>query len=260
MISGFNNQATRAFVLAQQAARIRSKGRLGTEHLLHGIIQLGEGAAIDALTAAGADIAWIRTETQNRVPDEGGEPAVNILLTPRAENVLTRHCAEAARELGHNVVGPEHLLLGILREESSTGALLLQSCGMSLPALKQSVRAHGGSTSDVSALSRGTSSSLQRNLVMAFIDEVRVNPLLNLGSRTATALYFCLQGFNEGMNRAGRIDSVYENFRQWLCQRIQSANGNWAQALIVGGCTDEAAMEHFFTMLDEYRGAQGRAI
>lgn len=131
MFERFTDRARRVVVLAQEESRELKHNYIGTEHFLLGMAHEGEGIAALALKDAGLDLEKARTLVTDLVKPGSSTIAGHIPFTPRAKKV----CELALREglqLGHNYIGTEHLLLGLLKQEESTGALLLTRAGISL--------------------------------------------------------------------------------------------------------------------------------
>jgi ATP-dependent Clp protease ATP-binding subunit ClpC len=132
MLNRFTQRAQKAILLAQQEAKRLNHDYLGTEHILLGLVALGEGVAAQVLQDLGIDLKKVRREVEKMVGT--GD---NILLvgevpfTPRAKKVLELAVQEA-QDMGHNYVGTEHLLLGLIREEEGVAAKVLESLGASL--------------------------------------------------------------------------------------------------------------------------------
>jgi len=132
MLNRFTQRAQKAILLAQREARRLNHDYLGTEHILLGLIALGEGVAAQVLQDLGIDLKKVRREVEKMVGT--GD---NILLvgevpfTPRAKKVLELAVQEA-QDMGHNYVGTEHLLLGLIREEEGVAAKVLEGLGASL--------------------------------------------------------------------------------------------------------------------------------
>lgn len=148
MLNRFTQRAQKAILLAQREARRLNHDYLGTEHILLGLIALGEGVAAQVLQDLGIDLKKVRREVEKMVGT--GD---NILLvgevpfTPRAKKVLELAVQEA-QDMGHNYVGTEHLLLGLIREEEGVAAKVLEGLGASLELVRgQIVNLLGETTS-----------------------------------------------------------------------------------------------------------------
>lgn len=131
MFERFTDRARRVVVLAQEESRELKHNYIGTEHFLLGMAREGECIAALVLKDAGLDLAKTRTLVTDLVKPGAATIPGHIPFTPRGKKV----CDLAHREglqLGHNYIGTEHLLLGLLKQEDSTGALLLTRAGISL--------------------------------------------------------------------------------------------------------------------------------
>ncbi len=126
MFERFTDRARRVLVLAQEEARLLNHGFLGTEHVLIGLVHEGEGVAAKALEPYGIGLDDVRQRVKDRVGPSGGEVVGAPPFTSRAKKVLELSLREALK-LGHNYIGTEHLLLGILREPDSVAAQILAS-------------------------------------------------------------------------------------------------------------------------------------
>ena len=139
MFSRFTEQAKRAILLAQEEANRLKYGYLGTEHILLGLIRENEGIAANALKSSGIDLARVRQEVETMV-GRGREASFlgQIPLTRRASRAL-QLAAEEARQWGHDYLGTEHLLLGLIRDKESLAAQILIRLGVDLKMLRQEV-------------------------------------------------------------------------------------------------------------------------
>jgi ATP-dependent Clp protease ATP-binding subunit ClpC len=128
----FTERAQRSLLLAQEEARRLDFNFVGTEHLLLGLIREGEGVAARALLALGVDLEKARAEVEKLVGRGSTPGASEIGLTPRAKKVVLELSAEEARHLGHNYIGTEHLILGLIREREGVAARVLENLGVDL--------------------------------------------------------------------------------------------------------------------------------
>jgi Clp amino terminal domain, pathogenicity island component len=138
MFERFTDRARRVVVLAQEEARHLDHNYIGTEHLLLGLIHEGEGVAAQALTQLGVSLEAVRAEVTEIVGQGTDAPTGHIPFTPRAKKVLELSLREAL-ELGHNYIGTEHVLLGLLREGQGVGAQVLVKLGADLTSVRQVV-------------------------------------------------------------------------------------------------------------------------
>jgi ATP-dependent Clp protease ATP-binding subunit ClpC len=147
MFERFTDRARRVVVLAQEEARMLNHGYIGTEHLLLGLIHEGEGVAAKTLRAMGINLDAVRKEVQEIIGRGQEPPAGHIPFTPRAKKVLELSLREST-QLGHNYIGTEHILLGLVREGEGVAAEVLVKLGADLRRVRQQViqllRGHPG--------------------------------------------------------------------------------------------------------------------
>ena len=128
MFERFTDRARRVLAYAQEEARLLGHGFVGTEHILLGLIREGEGLAARVLDSLGVSLDDARTEVGKiRHPSRPGAPAT-APFTPRAKKVLELALRESL-SLGHNYIGTEHLLLGVVREGEGAAAQVLRGLG-----------------------------------------------------------------------------------------------------------------------------------
>ena len=138
MFERFTDRARRVVVLAQEEARMLNHNYIGTEHILLGLIHEGEGVAAKALESLGISLDAVRSQVQEIIGEGQQAPSGHIPFTPRAKKVLELSLREAL-QLGHNYIGTEHILLGLLREGEGVASLVLESAGVSLDGARQAV-------------------------------------------------------------------------------------------------------------------------
>ena len=138
MFERFTDRARRVLVLAQQEARVLGHNFLGTEHLLLGLIRETEGVAAMALAQLGIRLDDVRDRVKETVGPAGSAPTGSPPFTPRAKRVLELSLREAL-QLGHNYIGTEHILLGLVREGEGVAAQILASLGGDLARVRQQV-------------------------------------------------------------------------------------------------------------------------
>jgi Clp amino terminal domain, pathogenicity island component len=138
MFERFTDRARRVVVLAQEEARLLNHNYIGTEHLLLGLIHEQEGVAARALTELGISLETIRVEVEEIIGQGQSAPTGHIPFTPRAKKVLELSLREAL-QLGHNYIGTEHILLGLIREGEGVAAQLLVKLGGSLGRVRSKV-------------------------------------------------------------------------------------------------------------------------
>jgi len=140
MFNRFTERARRVIVLARQEAGRLNHDYIGVEHLLLGLIKMGEGLAVDILRGLGIDLDSLRLEVEKIIKSGPSTLTVGDLpFTPRSKKVLEL-AVDEARNLGHNYVGTEHLLLGLVREREGIAARVLESMGVDLEKARASCR------------------------------------------------------------------------------------------------------------------------
>jgi ATP-dependent Clp protease ATP-binding subunit ClpC len=180
----FTERVRKVIYLAREEAARLQHDYIGTEHLLLGVIREGEGIAATVLNNLGLDLDRIRQEVENMVSASGGTMTIGeIPFTPRAKRVLEL-AVEEARSLGHNYVGTEHLLLGLIREGEGVAAKVLLELGVDRKRVREeTLKLLGGTPSSTSSAERG--------------EERAETPALNQFGRDLTSLA-----------REGKLDPV----------------------------------------------------
>jgi ATP-dependent Clp protease ATP-binding subunit ClpC len=180
----FTERVRKVIYLAREEAARLQHDYIGTEHLLLGVIREGEGIAATVLNNLGLDLDRIRQEVENMVSASGGTMTIGeIPFTPRAKRVLEL-AVEEARSLGHNYVGTEHLLLGLIREGEGVAAKVLLELGVDRKRVREeTLKLLGGTPTTSSTSERG--------------EERAETPALNQFGRDLTALA-----------REGKLDPV----------------------------------------------------
>src|SRR5216117_1051672 len=138
MFERFTDRARRVVVLAQEEARMLSHNYIGTEHILLGLIHEGEGVAAKALESLNISVEAVRQHAGEITGQGQQAPSGHIPFTPRAKNVLELSLREAL-QLGHNYIGTEHILLGLIREGEGVAAQVLVKLGADLNRVRQQV-------------------------------------------------------------------------------------------------------------------------
>src|SRR5690554_6865551 len=138
MFERFTDRARRVVVLAQEEARMLNHNYIGTEHILLGLIHEGEGVAAKALESLGISLEAVRDQVQEIIGQGQQAPSGHIPFTPRAKKVLELSLREAL-QLGHNYIGTEHILLGLIREGEGVAAQVLGKLGADLGGVRQQV-------------------------------------------------------------------------------------------------------------------------
>ena len=138
MFERFTDRARRVVVLAQEEARLLNHNYIGTEHILLGLIHEGEGVAAKSLESLGISLEAVRAQVEEIIGQGGNSPSGHIPFTPRAKKVLELSLREAL-QLGHNYIGTEHILLGLIREGEGVAAQVLVKLGADLSRVRQQV-------------------------------------------------------------------------------------------------------------------------
>jgi Clp amino terminal domain, pathogenicity island component len=138
MFERFTDRARRVIVFAQEEARVLNHGYIGTEHILLGLIHEGEGVAASTLESLDISLEATRAQVETIVGRGKQPPTGHIPFTPRAKKVLELSLREAL-ELGHNYIGTEHILLGLIREGQGVAAQVLVKLGADLERTRQQV-------------------------------------------------------------------------------------------------------------------------
>ncbi|PZO42801.1 MAG: ATP-dependent Clp protease ATP-binding subunit ClpC [Leptolyngbya sp.] len=154
MFERFTEKAIKVIMLAQEEARRLGHNFVGTEQILLGLIGEGTGVAAKVLKSMGVNLKDARIEVEKIIGRGSGFVAVEIPFTPRAKRVLELSLEEA-RQLGHNYIGTEHLLLGLIREGEGVAARVLENLGVDLSKVRTQVIRMLGETAEVSAGSGG---------------------------------------------------------------------------------------------------------
>jgi ATP-dependent Clp protease ATP-binding subunit ClpC len=170
MFERFTEKAIKVIMLAQEEARRLGHNFVGTEQILLGLIGEGTGVAAKVLKSLGVNLKDSRIEVEKIIGRGSGFVAVEIPFTPRAKRVLELSLEEA-RQLGHNYIGTEHLLLGLIREGEGVAARVLENLSIDLTKVRTQVIRMLGETAEVGS---GANSS-KGNLKTATLDEFGTN-------------------------------------------------------------------------------------
>src|SRR5687767_15694904 len=138
MFERFTDRARRVVVLAQEEARLLNHNFIGTEHILLGLIHEGEGVAAKALESLGISLEAVREKVEETIGPAGSSTSGSPPFTPRAKKVLELSLREAL-QLGHNYIGTEHMLLGLVREGEGVAAQVLKRLGIDFDATRAEV-------------------------------------------------------------------------------------------------------------------------
>jgi ATP-dependent Clp protease ATP-binding subunit ClpC len=160
MFERFTDRARRVVVLAQEEARMLNHNYIGTEHILLGLAREGEGIAAKALESLGISLDAVRQQVEEIIGQGQQAPSGHIPFTPRAKKVLELALRESL-QLGHNYIGTEHILLGMIREGDGVAAQVLVRLGGDLNRVRQQVLQllHGHSAEEP-----GSAQSAEREL------------------------------------------------------------------------------------------------
>src|SRR5205085_823256 len=138
MFERFTDRARRVIVLAQEEAGLLNHNYIGTEHILLGLVREREGIAAKALELLGVSLDEVRAQVEEIIGHGESAPTGQIPFTPRAKKVLELSLREAL-QLGHNYIGTEHILLGLLREGEGVAAQVLVRLGADLARIREMV-------------------------------------------------------------------------------------------------------------------------
>jgi ATP-dependent Clp protease ATP-binding subunit ClpA len=138
MFERFTDRARRVVVLGQEEARLLNHNYIGTEHILLGLIREGDGVGAKALESLGISLQAVRAQVEEIIGHGGSSPSGHIPFTPRAKKVLELSLREAL-QLGHDYIGSEHILLGLIREGEGVAATVLVTLGADLSRVRQQV-------------------------------------------------------------------------------------------------------------------------
>ena len=177
MFERFTEKAIKVIMLAQEEARRLGHNFVGTEQILLGLIGEGTGIAAKTLKSMGVNLKDARVEVEKIIGRGSGFVAVEIPFTPRAKRVLELSWDEA-RQLGHNYIGTEHLLLGLIREGEGVAARVLENLGVDLNKIRSNVvkmlgdsKPTAGATAGSSSGSSSSSSSSASKVKTPSLDE-----------------------------------------------------------------------------------------
>jgi ATP-dependent Clp protease ATP-binding subunit ClpC len=167
MFERFTDRARRVVVLAQEEARMLNHNYIGTEHILLGLIHEGEGVAAKALESLGISLEAVRQQVEEIIGQGQQAPSGHIPFTPRAKKVLELSLREAL-QLGHNYIGTEHILLGLIREGDGVAAQVLVRLGADLNRVRQQViqLLHGYQGKEPAAAGAASESAPSTSLVL----------------------------------------------------------------------------------------------
>lgn len=139
MFKRFTERARRIVILAREEAERYRHEYLGTEHLLLGLLKDGGGIAVSVLNKMGVDIKLMKEKVEKNLPQSSASLNIgDIPFTSRAKKVL-EYSVEEARSMGHNYIGSEHILLGLVKEKNGKAAKILSSFGIHFSEVKENV-------------------------------------------------------------------------------------------------------------------------
>ena len=181
MFERFTDRARRVVILAQEEARLLNHNYIGTEHILLGLIHEHEGVAAKALESLDISLESVRGQVEEIIGQGAKPPDGHIPFTPRAKRVLELSLREAL-QLGHNYIGTEHVLLGLIREGEGVAAQVLVKLGADLARVREQVVHLLATLGEVSSSASGGEServvgepSASRSSVLASRERVNVS-------------------------------------------------------------------------------------
>ena len=182
----FTGRARRSVLLAHDEAIKAQVPRIGTEHLLLGIVRLGEGVGYDVLEGMGVEFEWLLNELRKQMERGSATEATNELaFTPEAQRVL-QYAFNEARQMGQSSIGTEHILVGLVRENRGAAYRVLRKAGIDLAKTRQAVAGHPGSQPQVRETGKSKTPTLDhfsRDLT-ALAREGRLDPLIGRENET----------------------------------------------------------------------------
>jgi ATP-dependent Clp protease ATP-binding subunit ClpA len=169
MFERFTDRARRVVVLAQEEARMLNHNYIGTEHILVGLLREDGGVAGGGLESLGISVDAVRQQVKEMIGTGGQAPSGHVPFTPRAKKVLELSLRESL-QLGHDYIGPEHIMLGLIREGDGVAAQVLVILGADLNRLRQQVlqRLHGFQGGD----EPGSPGAVPRSGLLSRIDAI----------------------------------------------------------------------------------------
>jgi len=205
-------------VLAQEEARLLNHSFIGTEHILLGLIHEGDGLGAKALEALHISLEAVREKVEETIGPAGKVPIGAPPFTPRAKKVLELSLREAL-QLGHNYIGTEHMLLGLVREGEGVAAQVLQSLGADLERVREQViqllTVYQGQGGDVTRMQRlGGGGSIEGASGLSGVPELRYpykvlsGPERPLGSATLGLRVVGVLFFDDGVRVIWRLHGV----------------------------------------------------
>jgi ATP-dependent Clp protease ATP-binding subunit ClpA len=175
MFERFTDRSRRVVILAQEEARMLDHNYVGPEHVLLGLVHEGQGVAARALTELDISLSAVREQVEELIGRGQQAPSGHIPFTPRAKKVLELSLREAL-QLGHNYIGTEHILLGILREGDSVAAQVLVRMGTDLNRVRLEVIKLVGSEAEVIKLVGSEAEAISPGEIRTPPGETRTRP------------------------------------------------------------------------------------
>jgi ATP-dependent Clp protease ATP-binding subunit ClpC len=196
----FTDRARRVLVLAQEEARLLGHDFIGTEHILLGLTHEGDSLAAQALELLGISLESVRTKVEETAGPASGRTVHSPPFTPGAKKVCELSFREAL-QLGHDYIGPEHILLGLIREGKGVAAQVLLGLGVDLQQVRATVVSMCGVKTGMETTTRpGVSAELSspsNRLLIDFdrtrIPTVRTRASLRTGLSFASSAFFCMR-------------------------------------------------------------------
>lgn len=214
----FTERARRSTVLAQDEARQLDHNYIGTEHLLLGLIHEGEGVAARVLNALGISLGNVRVQVESIIGRGDQTPSGHIPFTPRAKKVLELSLREAL-QLGHNYIGTEHILLGLIREGEGVAAQVLVKLGAELTRVRQQVIQH---------LSNYTTPDVENTSTPPLTVDPSLNLIIsglgwNIGDSGVTAASDSNRQLKQQLNNCSEYGSrITELYREQIITRAEA--------------------------------------
>eukprot|EP00894_Picocystis_sp_ML_P000166 jgi/Pico_ML_1/50683/g1850.t1 len=212
MFERFTEKAIKVVMLAQEEARRLGHNFVGTEQILLGLIGEGTGIAAKVLKSMGVNLKEARVEVEKIIGRGSGFVAVEIPFTPRAKRVLELSLEEA-RQLGHNYIGSEHLLLGLLREGEGVAARVLENLGADPAKIRTQVirMCIGATTLDEYRKHIEKDPALERRFQPVTVPEPTVDETIQIlgGLRERYEMHHKLKYSDEAIEAAAKLSSQY---------------------------------------------------
>ncbi len=230
MFERFTEKAIKVIMLAQEEARRLGHNFVGTEQILLGLIGEGTGVAAKVLKSMGVNLKDSRVEVEKIIGRGSGFVAVEIPFTPRAKRVLELSLEEA-RQLGHNYIGTEHLLLGLIREGEGVAARVLENLGVDLTKVRTQVVRMLGETAEVTTGSGSSKGSAKTSTLDEFgtnltklASESKLDPVVGRHSEIDRVIQILGRRTKNNPVLIGEPGVGKTAIAEGLAQRIQQGN------------------------------------